>query len=208
MAAGSVLALTDSDRESNFRRSVWPKYKCHREEKSDGRPTLYKALRQWIRETYDVHQKPGIEADDTVGIMATMPQQWEPVICSVDKDLHTVPGLHFNWRKQEDGLYYVNEEQAFWAHMTQTMIGDSTDHYPGIPLVGPVKASRLTSLWSELPPWAVWEEIVATGADHGVDEDHVLAQARCAYILHASHWDVENQAVILWTPPEEDTENE
>lgn len=206
--ADAILVLTDSDREANFRRTVWPTYKCHREaptpgKDSDGRPLLYKALRHWLREEYGAKQKRGIEGDDTIGIMATMEQDFEPVICSIDKDLDTVPGWHFNWRKGT-GVYYVDEEQAFWCHIYQTLTGDSTDNYPGIPGVGPVRASAYINLWSELPPWAVWEEVVGAFEDRGLTEEDALAQARCAYILHASNWDVENQAVILWTPPREE----
>lgn len=200
------LALTNSNRDANFRRAVWPTYKDHREGKGDGRPLLYKALREWCRLNYKVQEKEGIEGDDSLGIMATMDTPWEPVIASIDKDLDTVPGWHFNWRKPELGVYYVTIDEAFRMHMFQTLTGDSTDNYPGIPGVGPKTAERLLDLWSELPPWAVWEEVVATYESRGLTEEHALAQARCAYILQAPNWDSENQAVILWTPPEESDE--
>ena len=205
-ASHAILALTDSAREANFRRSVWPDYKCHREtkDKSDGRPLLYAGLRSWVREQYETHQKRGIEADDTVGIIATMEQAFTPIICSIDKDLDTVPGWHFNWNKSDNGVYYVTEDEAARFHLFQTMTGDSTDNYPGIPGIGQVRATRYMEQWSELPLWAVWEEIVALGEERGVTEDFVLSQARCAYILHATEWDIQNQKAILWTPPREE----
>ena len=128
-ADSAILALTDSDREANFRRKVWPGYKAHRESPGDNRPLLYKALRDHIRENYTVRQKPGIEADDTIGILATgedikdLPPVEERVICSIDKDLDTVPGRHFNWRKPELGVYYIHEPTAFYALMLQTLCG-------------------------------------------------------------------------------------
>jgi DNA polymerase-1 len=203
--SAAILALTHSDRDANFRRSVWSSYKDHREKDGDGRPLLYKALREWLRQNYDVHEKVGIEGDDTIGIMATMPQAWEPVIVSIDKDLDTVPGWHYNWRKRSElGVYYVNEDEAFRNFIFQTLTGDSTDNYPGIPGVGPVTAGRLMNLWSELPPWAVWEEVVATYEERGLTAEDALIQARCAYILQAPQWDAENQKAILWTPPREE----
>lgn len=204
-AEAALLVLTHSDRDANFRRSVWPTYKDHREKEGGGRPLLYKALREWLRQNYDVHEKAGIEGDDTIGIMATLPQAWEPVIVSIDKDLDTVPGWHYNWRKRSElGVYYVDEDTAFRFFMFQTLIGDSTDNYPGIPGVGPVTAGKLLDLWSELPHWAVWEEVVATYEEYGLTEADALIQARCAYILQAPHWDSANQRPILWTPPREE----
>lgn len=200
-----ILALTDSDRDANFRRTVWPAYKDHREGPNDGRPLLYKALRGWIREKYVVQEKRGIEGDDTIGILATRMEGVEPIIVSIDKDLDTVPGLHWNWRKPERGVYYVNEHDAFRNFVYQTLVGDSTDNYPGIRGVGPVRASQLLDYWSELPEWAVWEEVEATFEEWGLSKADALTQARCARILQSEDWDTERQCVRLWTPPREET---
>ena len=211
------LALTDSARELNFRRSVWPKYKCHREAKvgtpSDGRPLLYQALRQYVREEYKVFQKQGIEGDDSIGILATADLDWLPlerVICSVDKDLDNIPGWHFNWRKPERLVYYITEREADRNFMFQTLTGDATDGYPGIPGIGPKKAEKiLNSAEENQPEWLIrpqfwWWEAVRSAYDcNGFDYDYLMSQARCARILRASDWDTVNQRPILWTPPEE-----
>lgn len=213
----SLLALTDGAREKNFRRSVWPTYKCHREAKpgssDDGRPLLYQALRQYVRENYEVFQKPGIEGDDTLGILATADLEWLPVervICSVDKDLDNVPGWHFNWRKPERLVYYINEREADRNFLLQTLMGDATDGYPGIPGIGPVKAERILNacesdfaLYPELPQVLWWEAVQAAYEFAGFDKAYLMSQARCARILRASDWDQVNQRPILWTPPEE-----
>lgn len=213
----SVLALTDGAREKNFRRSVWPAYKCHRESKpgssDDGRPLLYQALRQYARENYEVFQKEGIEGDDTLGILATADLDWLPlerIICSVDKDLDNVPGTHFNWRKPEKGVYWVTEREADRNFMLQTLMGDATDGYPGIPGIGPKKAEKILNaaeagcLEYALSPQRLWWEAVdATYEFAGFDKAYLISQARCARILRASDWDTVNQRPILWTPPEE-----
>lgn len=211
------FALTDSARELNFRRSVWPTYKCHREapkgQPGDGRPLLYQALRQYLRENHKVFQKRGIEGDDTIGILATADLEWLPVdrvICSVDKDLDNVPGWHFNWRKPEKGVYYVTEREADRNFMMQTLMGDATDGYPGIPGIGPKRAEKILNAAEEnQPEWLIrpqfcwWESVTFAFRQAGFDHDYQMSQARCARILRASDWDSENQRPILWTPPEE-----
>lgn len=213
----SLLALTDGAREKNFRRSVWPTYKCHREAKpgssDDGRPLLYQALRQYVRENYEVFQKPGIEGDDTLGILATADLDWLPVervICSVDKDLDNVPGWHFNWRKPERLVYYINEREADRNFLLQTLTGDATDGYPGIPGIGPVKANRILDateahygFFPALPQAVWWDAVVMAFRAADKNQAYLMSQARCARILRASDWDQVNQRPILWTPPEE-----
>jgi 5'-3' exonuclease len=203
-----LLALTDSDRDANFRRAVWPTYKAHRETKGDGRPLLYSALREWVRQEFVVKEIKGIEGDDTIGILATgdvngLPKDTrERIMCSVDKDLLTIPGRHFNWRKEEEGIIEVTPEQAWYNLMTQTLVGDSTDNYPGCPGIGAVKAFRYLETLSELPEWAQWEEVEALFVERGLTEADALIQARCARILQAEDWNFETKQVRLWTPPE------
>lgn len=216
-ADASILALTDSAREKNFRRSVWPQYKCHREAKpgssDDSRPLLYQGLRQYIREGYEVFQKEGIEGDDTIGILATADLAWLPVervICSVDKDLDNVPGWHFNWRKPERLVYFVNEREADRNFLLQTLMGDQTDGYPGIPGIGPKKAEKiLNGVEANSPEFLLtpqrgwWSAVQLAFATAGLSQEYLMSQARCARILRACDWDAESQRPILWTPPED-----
>jgi len=205
----AVLALTDSDRDANFRRKVWPKYKDHREGPGDGRPLLYRALREWIRTEFTVREKHGIEGDDTLGIMATLPGDHEPcVICSVDKDLDTIPGRHFNWRKEELGVYEVDECWADYNFMFQTLTGDSTDGYPGLPGCGPVRAERILAGLETDGLETMWINVVAAYEKKGLTEGDALIQARCARILQACDWDFDACEPILWEPPTEERTNE
>lgn len=216
-ADGMIFVLTDSARELNFRRTVWPKYKCHREspagQPGDGRPLLYSALREWLRKEHKVFQKPGIEGDDTIGILATADFAWlaeDRVMCSVDKDLLGIPGWHFNWRKPEKGVHYVTEREADRNFLLQTLMGDVTDGYPGIPGIGPKKAEKILlaceescAFFPENPQRCWWESVGAAYEFAGFDHDYLMSQARCARILRASDWDTASQRPILWTPPEE-----
>lgn len=209
-----LLTLTDSAREANFRRDVWPGYKGAREDVAKHRPLLFGALRQWIRETYTVKQKARIEADDTLGILATepeiprMPAPRDRIICSIDKDLDTIPGRHFNWRKPELGVYELTVEEADWNFIYQTLIGDSVDCYPGLKGCGPKTAEKLMAAWCEEtvrdPDVSVsdhfWPLVVEAFEKKGFTEEDALAQARCARILRTEDWDWDTVSPILWTP--------
>jgi DNA polymerase-1 len=213
-AGRAVLALTDSDRDANFRRGLLEAYKQHRGGTASRRPMAYTALRTWVREHYEYRQIRGIEADDVLGILATveqvkgmrLPPVADRIIASIDKDLLTIPGRHFNWRKPELGVREVTEEEADREHMLHTLIGDRTDGYPGAPGIGKVRAARLL----EEPAWTKpggWDEADAWAAVIGAyqgDEEAALANARCARILRAEDFDFATRLPILWTPPKGD----
>ena len=204
-----VLILTDSDRDANFRRKVWPEYKKHRGDSNTSRPILFAALREWIHENYATKEKPGIEGDDTIGIMATgdingLPEDKQArVIASIDKDMLTIPGRHYNWRKP-GGVFTVTEDEAYYNLLYQTIIGDSTDNFPGLPGCGPVGAGRILDDASGQSMREMWEHVVIAFEERGLSRNDALTQARCARILQASDWDFKHDKVILWTPPEEE----
>ena len=118
----------------------------------------------------------------------------EAVVASIDKDLLTVPGVHYNfvtdqWAEQDrDGADY------WW--MAQTLIGDSTDGYPGCRGIGKKKAATLLSGVTD--PKELWERVVAVFPDR----DAALLQARLARILRPGEGNLEDGAYTLWTPEE------
>jgi 5'-3' exonuclease len=64
------------------------------------------------------------------------------VICSPDKDLRQIPGLHFDYKKQEAGIQEVTSDQAMYNLYRQILSGDTTDNIKGIPGMGEVKAMK------------------------------------------------------------------
>ena len=207
-ATETIVVLSEADRASNFRRAVLPSYKEPRGKANNMRPLLFDALRQHITQAYGAMLKPTIEADDTVGILATctqlpsMPPIEERVIVAIDKDLDTVPGLHYNWRKDEIGIYNVTPEEAYREFMYQTLTGDSTDNYKGLPGCGPKSAAKILD-----NEGTTWEVIVAAYEKKGFTAEDALIQARCARILHASDWDFAKSEVILWKPEDDPRAN-
>ena len=62
------------------------------------------------------------------------------VIVSTDKDLDMIPGLHYDWVKEQG--YIVSQEDAMRWFFTQMLTGDAVDNIPGVPGIGPKKAAR------------------------------------------------------------------
>jgi DNA polymerase-1 len=199
-ATERIVTLSSEDRSTNFRKQSWPEYKEHRTKAGSRRPLLYHPLRAWIMEEYNARMREGIEADDTLGILATfdtstLPPMDQRIVCSVDKDMFTIPGFHYNWRKEDDGVIEITEDVAYGYFMVQTLTGDSTDNYPGCPGVGPVKALKILG---DLECKDMWTAVKRAFAAKDIDEGGALNQARCARILRAKDWDFENSQPLKW----------
>jgi DNA polymerase-1 len=191
-AGDIIIALSDT---TNFRYSVWPQYKSNRKDKRP--PILREPLRRYVLENYSTFLRPGLEADDVLGILSTSSKivKGPKVIVSEDKDLKTIPGVLYNTRSGE--LSSRTEEEADYQHMIQTLTGDTSDGYPGCPGVGPVKAEKLLSGKAPAEWWAV---VVEAYEKAGLNEAVALTQARVARICRNTDYNFNKKEVILWTP--------
>ena len=154
---------------------------------------VYKDLRAYVANTYDVAVMPTLEADDVMGIMATEPKKKNRVIVTIDKDLGTVPGVHFNPDKDAQ-VRVITEVEANYAHMMQTLCGDATDGYAGCPGVGPKKAEAI------LASGCSWATVAAAFEKAGISEQEALIQARVARILRHGEFNPQTAEVYPWTP--------
>ena len=150
-ASDYTLYLT-SDDKSNFRFSVATivPYKGSRKA---AKPFWYEQIRRYLVHQYKAQIVTGIEADDALGIeqvrnnyvcvqQALGGHSYEQtVICSVDKDLDMIPGLHYNELKPEKGVYEISERSALHNFYGQLLTGDDVDDIPGLYGVG--KSSAL-----------------------------------------------------------------
>lgn len=196
-----VIALSDPD--VNFRKAIYPAYKSHR--KDVRQPIIRRALEDHLVEQHHAKRKPTLEGDDVLGIMATNPKLYpgyEKIIVSDDKDMKTVPCKLYRLGKL---AAYPPPHADYW-HLFQTLTGDTTDGYPGLPNVGPKKAEAIlnddvadphdtTTLWR-------WNRVVAAYVKRGLTEADALVQARCARILRHEDYDYKRKAPRLWTPKE------
>lgn len=191
-----VVCLTD---ERNFRSDVFPAYKQNRA--GVRKPSTLRAAKDFYARTYECYQRPGLEADDCMGILSTHKSliPGEKVIVSSDKDLQGIPGLLFNPRKDKK-IRKVGPIVADRYFFSQVLTGDPTDGYPGCPGIGP-KSPYVARLRSCRTVKQMWDVVVEGFASKGLTADDALVQARCARILRASDWDFERKAPRLWSPP-------
>ena len=185
-----VMCLSDTE---NFRKVILPTYKSGR--KKTRKPVCYLELKEYVQDVYRSRLLPGLEADDVLGILMTGRRiKGEKIIVSIDKDLNTIEGLHYNPWKDDPEVYDVSKEEADYNHLFQTLTGDSTDGYSGCPGIGPKRAERI------LDDSCTWASVVETYEKAGLGEEEALTQARVARILRKKEWNERRKEVRLWTP--------
>lgn len=145
-----------SEYKPNFRDKV-AKKKVYKGSRKSDRPKHYENLVAYVLATREVITAQGCEADDLLAIHQCAAEPLTTIICSRDKDLKIVPGMHFGWQcgfQQQFGPAQVTEEgeisisangkklsgTGLKFFYSQILTGDKTDDYPGLPRCGPVKA--------------------------------------------------------------------
>ena len=119
----------------NFRKKINPEYKANRRDKEP--PRWLQQCRSWLCENWKAVVSQGCVADDLLGIAQTD----DTIICSLDKDLRMIPGMHFNWIKMQ--IDSVNQQDALRHFWKQMLIGDTADNIFGIRGIGPKKAEKI-----------------------------------------------------------------
>lgn len=175
-----------------FRKDIYPLYKANRKGR---KPVGYSAVKDWACSTYPTFIKEPLEADDAMGILATK-FKGKTIIVSMDKDMATIPGKFFRISPSGDHkMLDVSEDDAQRNWLMQSLTGDTSDGYPGLPGVGPKKAEELLSKHG-----AVWKTVEDAFIKAGLTRDDAILQGRLAKILQADNWDFEKEEVKLWTP--------
>ena len=180
----TILFFTDS---VNFRKQIDPAYKGHRNRK---KPCGYRRVINKLKEDYQVVVMPQLEADDALGIYAT--KEEGHIICSPDKDMRQIPGDLYDL---SDGVVTITKEEGERWHYIQTLAGDQTDGYSGVPGFG---IKRAESFFEE--NGYSWSSVVKAFESKGLTESVGLANARLAKILQCTDYDFHTQSVKLWTP--------
>jgi DNA polymerase I len=150
--------------EPTFRHQIYPEYKANREELDQDLRVQF----PWMREVTDLLGLPsldqaGFEADDILASLATQAaaQGWQARMFSNDKDLAQVvaenvlqcPPPKANQAAAVMGPPEVEEKFGVLPKQMidwQAMVGDSSDNIPGIPGVGPKRATGLLSKYGDL----------------------------------------------------------
>lgn len=229
VAAWEFVDICVISGKGNWRLDVLDTYKGNRVTKR--KPVGYPAYCEKMMEHYPVGVRvDGREGDDTLGILMTNPGlvDCDRVIgVSCDKDFNTIPGLFF-WLTPMELVVNTLEDADKW-HMRQTLMGDTTDGYGGVPGVGeafegdlmawldnpkfyephtkvlsrgPRKGQEVTE-WVGREPTEdepLWACMVSLAASKGMSEEDLLVQARVARILRDGEWNDETGEPVLWKP--------
>ena len=173
---------------NNFRKKISPEYKGHRNRK---KPCGYRRVISTLKQQYEVIILPELEADDAMGIYATA----NPgnIIVSPDKDMRQIPGKLYDLKE----TMTIGRLDGHQWHYIQTLAGDQTDGYSGVPGIGVKRAETLFN--KEGYGWAT---VVKAFTDKGLTEEDALLNARLARILTIDDYDTKSQTPKLWTPEE------
>jgi DNA polymerase I len=146
---------------STFRHEIYPDYKATRQKMPEDLAVQMPYIKDLVR-YHGVKQieMEGYEADDLIASLAEWgrKQGLEVVIVSADKDLHQLiedPVIR-QWDPQKDRVITAREVMERFGIPPTRMIdllalmGDSSDHIPGVPGVGEKTAQRLLQEWDSL----------------------------------------------------------
>lgn len=194
------VALCLSDIKANFRKKLNPNYKSNRK---SIKPILYEFIRNYIETEsgYKLYEKPTLEADDVIGILATSEKiiKGDKVVWSLDKDFKTIPcKFHRAGVNGKDKSVAISPEEADWWFMYQTLIGDRVDGYMGCPNIGDKRARQILGKVGENSVEKMWELVVKSYQKCGLTKEDALLNARMARILRVEDYDFKNKEVKLW----------
>jgi len=169
-------------------------YKGNRD--PDHKPVHAAAIKAMYRREYNVKTSDGQEADDDMAIAHYALWTRDPyssVIATIDKDLDMVPGLHYNFVKEEQ--YYVEPLEGLRTFYEQMLKGDVVDNIPGIPGIGPVGARKaLADCTTEWQMYQAVQALYVQGYGDKADEA-LLENGRLLWMRrHENEW---------WSPPKE-----
>lgn len=148
---GGVAPKVYLSGDHNFRDDIYPIYKGQR---NGRRPYWFDKIGDYLSNVWNATIIEGVEADDVLAAEQSilfpygldwdewsMKEHCNTCICSIDKDMNTVPGWHYNWQKET--LYWVTEWDAITWFYCQMLLGDTVDNIPGIKGAGPITVYKL-----------------------------------------------------------------
>lgn len=134
--ADSYIAYMKGDRTTTRRKRDNPEYKANR---SAEEPWWWKTVQNMLHVHWGAKYVHDIEVDDAVNI--TRLKLPDSFICAIDKDLLSLEGMHYNWRKNEwVTVNKIESEYKFWEDM---IAGQPGDNIKGLPGKGPAFAKKL-----------------------------------------------------------------
>lgn len=158
--ADSYVGVLSPDK--NFRHDVYKyaKYKGERPEKPIWFDRFAPVIKERLMDKWGFFMVPDLEADDVICALAEyyesraiFPEQ-EWIICSPDKDLRQIAGLHYDYKKEGAVPCIVEAREAAFNFWYQMLIGDSSDNVKSVPGLGPVKAAKILGECEDEMQWS------------------------------------------------------
>jgi len=174
----------------NFRKFVDKEYKANR--KGLAQPELKERIRHYLLTKHKGVCVEYVEADDAMGVA----QGDDTIICSIDKDMLQIPGMHYNIVNETKTE--VSEEEALKFLYKQMLMGDTADNITGIRGIGPKKADKLLNTvpcWEDAYQALVLEEYVKFFGEEDA-KDKFLNNYEMLYILREPEEQLEKERMV------------
>lgn len=124
--------------KDNFRYKIYPDYKKNRPEK----PPIIDSLNLYLIDQFGAIQSHNAESDDYVYTYSQKPEyKGRCIICSVDKDMLQIPGIHYDYQKNK--YHIIDEEEATYRLAIQMLMGDTADNIKGLKGYGIKRAEKV-----------------------------------------------------------------
>jgi hypothetical protein len=132
--ATHYTALIKGKNTISSRKEINPTYKSNRVSEL---PKHYNIAKRYLIDTWGCFEVNDYEVDDVVNasyLYYLSQDNYFPIRVSIDKDLMSLEGTNYNWRKKETLVNTKEDEKYFfWASM---ITGDSADGCKGLPNKG------------------------------------------------------------------------
>lgn len=123
---------------NNFRYKIYSQYKKNRPQKHP----IIDTLNKYLVDQFQAIESHNAEADDYVFTYSQIPEyRGKVIMCSVDKDLRQIPGIHYDYQKNV--FHVVSEEDGLYNLAIQMIMGDAADGIQGLKGYGIKKAEKI-----------------------------------------------------------------
>ena len=158
----------------NFRKIINPQYKANRKDVT--KPVFLQDVEQFLIDEWNCEVAMGCETDDMLGVN----QKDDTILCSFDKDLLTIPGMHFNWKKQI--FTEVEELDGLKQFYKQMLAGDKSDNVFGFD--GLARATMPKFIEKIIDPLETEQEMFDVVYDMYANPVNFVLNTNCLWILH------------------------
>ena len=213
------IAICFDEKEPTFRKKEYKQYQAQRPQTANELSCQFEKARRVINAFgIPVYSKPGFEADDVIGTLASQSKE-DVVIVTGDRDIlqlvNSKVKVYMPISGMSEGKLMGKDEVVEKMGVVpelipdyKALVGDPSDNYPGVPGIGPKTAINLLNEFGSVS--GVYKNLkkispkLSAKLEQGKDSAEM--SHRLATIVKdvpvkldeeaASRWDVDNKAVL------------